>query len=1374
MKVIHFPCGAAANESERKALSHIRNCIESTLGDDEWILLTNLAFSMTHQLQSDEIDIVAIGPPGVRVIEVKHWSPEWVENNAVVVAQEAERVTGKARKIGTTLRKDVADLGKVTGVILLTREARGKSLAGRPVRGVDVWTLREWKEAVGLELGAAPVLRPQQVARLGRILEPRSGVAIDGSLRRFAGYVNLERRTTKDERFHRIYAGVHSSRQDRVILHLYDLSASDAANAETRARREFDALRRLQRYDWAPRILDSFQPAPGYPGEMHFFTVVDPVAPSIEKRMPDASWRVPARLAFARSAAHALQELHGTKVDDEPMIHRNLTRRTLLVRHDNAPTVIGFSHAKIPSDVSVASSGAPVGGWEPETAPEVRAGGLHVAGKAADVYALCSSLTGLFQERDDALSRRAAEVLAAGMAEEPGVRDSLEKLELELARLLGESPPPPPPPPARFWTEDQVVPFQSRHYRVVTRLGSGGVGTTFKVVEIDQSTGQDLGTYVAKVAHDPAAGRRIVGSYGLARSHLGRHAGLSAIFEVAPEWRENEFTALMTWVAGSPVRDFIGVLPLLAEDQGDSGPALARRWLRSVCEALGVLHRNGLVHGDVSPGNLIMSGDDLVLTDYDFTQKIGEPRFAPGTVPYCAPADGSGDCPAQPSDDIYALAASFFHLLFDREPFRYDGAIVKEHGLNWEGIDRGAYAALADFLDRATHPEPKRRFESGADTLEALGTEPADDGEAAATDNPPSVRVEDADNRREERVEHLRSLLQSYPGSRWGNRETRGLDSPFAERTYVDTPLEATLHRDLLARHIRLVVLCGNAGDGKTALLQHLARQFGIDDRASSARILEGRLDDGLVVRMNLDGSASRQGRSADELLDEFMAPFQKGAPDDDIAHLLAINDGRLLEWIERVEERCDNRKGTPLTRALSEQIYAAGELRGEDPDRNAGRHSHLRFISLNQRSLVGGLTPGGDGIGQDFLKRLLDQLYGGTEAASTWAPCRSCSAQERCEVFRANRVFGPDVLADADTPTVRARARARLFEALQAVHLRGETHVTVRELRAALVYILFGVHFCDDYHEGVRADRDDGAPPYWDPAFGPLPAAEIRSGSAPPVLPYWDRAFDPESPGRQGGVLRELVRFDPALEAHPRVDRRLLQESSERTGTYGAHHRGQVLASARRRAYFEWTEQQVDAVTGDRYALGLARGRHFRRFRDLPLDADSRAKVCERLCDGIARLEVLPSQALERPGVVPLRITPRTPTDTAFWVEKPLDRFRIEPDLPPAAEGLDRLHRQASLVYRYMDGREERLRLGAELFHLLWELADGYQLGDVSTDDTFAHLSIFVQRLVREDDRTILAWNPMEEDTIYEINAESGNPQRMVIRQVSRDTARG
>jgi hypothetical protein len=44
--------------------------------------------------------------------------------------------------------------------------------------------------------------------------------------------------------------------------------------------------------------------------------------------------------------------------------------------------------------------------------------------------------------------------------------------------------------------------------------------------------------------------------YSLARSHLGRHPALSAIFEVAREWRENEFAALMTWIEGAPLREF--------------------------------------------------------------------------------------------------------------------------------------------------------------------------------------------------------------------------------------------------------------------------------------------------------------------------------------------------------------------------------------------------------------------------------------------------------------------------------------------------------------------------------------------------------------------------------------------------------------------------------------------------------------------------------------------------------------------------------------------------------------------------------------------------------------------------------------------------
>src|ERR1022692_3504901 len=110
MKVTLFSCGPAANDSEINAFSHMEGRLRSTAGSDEWVLLTNLAFSVTHQLQSDEIDIVAIGPPGVRVIEVKHWSAQWVDENPDRVAREADRVTNKARKIGTTLRKIVPAL----------------------------------------------------------------------------------------------------------------------------------------------------------------------------------------------------------------------------------------------------------------------------------------------------------------------------------------------------------------------------------------------------------------------------------------------------------------------------------------------------------------------------------------------------------------------------------------------------------------------------------------------------------------------------------------------------------------------------------------------------------------------------------------------------------------------------------------------------------------------------------------------------------------------------------------------------------------------------------------------------------------------------------------------------------------------------------------------------------------------------------------------------------------------------------------------------------------------------------------------------------------------------------------------------------------
>ena len=1357
---IHFiPCGPPANESEEKSFDYLKRRLISEASDQEWILLANLALSITQNFKSDEIDLIAIGPGGVKVIEIKHWSGDWISRNQQKVEDEAERLNAKARKVATTLRRKVPDLPFVKGEFLLSQDfSRVKKVVGKDYRGATLYHLNQWKDLIGFD--QPHVLSPPQIASIANALEPRSKVAIDGSLRRLAGYINLELQSPKEDRFHRVYKGKNPASQDRVILHLYDLSADDSPKAEKRARRAFEAIRRLQLYYWAPRILDSFQEVPGYPGEMYFYTLIDPEAPTVEDRREDATWDTRSRIAFAKASLSALKKLHEAD-SDHPLVHRNLTPKTLLVRYDNTPIFTGFEYTRIPTEVSIASSSFPDQLDLAFMAPEVLKSGLAVANPRSDIYSLCATLNTLFDGRGDDMSEQARTALSKGMRERPEDRASLEELGRDFSVLLGESIPAPPPPPARFWTEGQEVKFRGDLYQIVAKLGSGGMGMAFKVIQLDRHTKEELGTYVAKVALDEVKGRQMLRAYTLVRSHLG-YGGLSTVFEVAKEWRENEFVALMKWVPGSSLMDYSGVFALLAEDQqASSGEALAFRWLRESGQALSILHRNGLIHGDVSPRNLIVSGSSLVLTDYDFVQKIGEDRSGPGTMLYAAPSDK-----ASPSDDIFALAASFFHVLFDIEPFDPVDLYRKSKGLQWDQVDDDDYDRLRPFFDKATHPDPSQRFSSVEevfdflDVLEASETSEKEDQqpieeiteeqEAIGEQVPDSDELESAGDAtggaeaspamlKEQRVPWLKFVLQSYPGSRWGNQETRGLDSYFATETYVETALEHTLIQDIQERRVRLVVLCGNAGDGKTALLQHLAEQLGLKRPHSSQRVLERELPDGPLVRMNLDGSASWKGRSSDEILNDFLRPFMDGQPEEDIFHLLAINDGRLLEWIETAEREFGSK---PLFDALRQMLDRKVRVRSSRPG-----HDYIRFINMNERSLVGGIdataNDGQGNIDTTFLHGLIDQLYGGDQAASTWTPCLTCTAQERCEVYKAARIFGPESMPEKADPEVRRRARERLFETLQAVHVRGETHITIRELRAALVYILFGVNYCDDYHNGDQAI----------------------------FLPYWDRAFLADSPARQGEVLSELIRFDPGLEAHPRIDRHLYNQwlASEAQDLTPLEY-NRRLASARRRAYFEWSKRQIEEIAQQPHALGLANGRHLQEFLHLPFASEEeQLRLTKRLCAGISRLEDLPAQALEREGVVPLRIIPRTPTETAFWVEKPLARFQLEADLFPKTEGIEQLHRQASLTYTFENGQKERLRMGYDLFHLLLELADGYQLGDVSSEDTFTRLAIFVQRLVKEDERTLLAWTPVQDERIYQITAEmaqtsDGPRQTMVI----------
>ena len=128
-----------------------------------------------------------------------------------------------------------------------------------------------------------------------------------------------------------------------------------------------------------------------------------------------------------------------------------------------------------------------------------------------------------------------------------------------------------------------------------------------------------------------------------------------------------------------------GVLPLVVEETGEhSAEDLLLRWFADGCKSLSALHQQGMIHGDVSPRNLICDRGSLTLTDYDLVTAAGTRPWGVGAVAYCSPEAQRRE-PLEPSDDFFALASSLFETAFNHAPFPSPyGAIDKSRGLDWQ------------------------------------------------------------------------------------------------------------------------------------------------------------------------------------------------------------------------------------------------------------------------------------------------------------------------------------------------------------------------------------------------------------------------------------------------------------------------------------------------------------------------------------------------------------------------------------------------------------------------------------------------------------------------------------------------------------------
>lgn len=1227
-------------------------------GDGPWVVYTNIMIKGPRDRYL-EVDQLVVGPSGVFVVEVKHWDELYIRDHPEILEDELQRLEMKAKIVSGPVKR--LDRNQwVSGIMLLTKTVG--TIPGITRRYRQVYSHTEWQEALKVEESGR--MDAAAISAMARELGGSSAAMAHGAVRRFGAVINLELISPREDAFHRVYKGVHQTKREKRIVHSYDLSASTHKNPLRLAEREWAAMQELAKHPFVPIIVDSFQALANYAGEIYFFSLVAPDAPTLAERRTDEHWFPADRLQFALRCAEALATMHDGGHTGQPVVHRGLSPSSILVRGSNQPTFTGFQWARLDETSTIATGTDPVVS-DPWMAPEVAAGGLGQASAESDVFSLCESLKTLFEGQSE-LEAQIRDCLELGTTEKASDRCTAAELAEKLKLLAGNSGGQPgvgSGTAPKFWgAGEEIVMDKGERYRVLSVLGRGANGTSYKVVELRK--GEEHGPFVAKVMPDREMGTLAVDAYRRVRPY-SLVSSLASVHEVAAIWDPNQPVALLQWVEGGPLKSYQGIIELQAGEEGISQDELLLGWLEDLCQALAALHRVGYVHGDVSLSNIIVQGRHVVLTDYDTVTRQHEQPVAatPGLRP-----PGAEASPADASYDMYALGVSLFQVMFEPAPTR--PVYAADGGLNWDAVDVAAWPRAAAFVRRATDLDAARRFLDADDGLRLLR-----EGQSMPPADEPFGWHE---------APRLLELLGLYPGSRHGNAETRGLDSAFAEATYIETKLDRVLRQDIQHGDLSLVVLLGNAGDGKTALLQHLVQGLGLTPPRSADRIWQQSLPDGRELMINLDGSASYREKTSAELLDELFEPFHDQDFSPHWVRLVAINSGPLRAWLERF--------------ANGEDTWLTGQLRAALIGQTEVADPRIRVLDLNQRSLVGSLQ---DGVMQaDFLDQMIDVLVDGVESSvDPWASCQTCNAQTWCSPYHSVHT-----LRD---PAKGELVRRQLTQALQAVHHRGTVHITTRELRATVSYVLFGTDTCQEIHE--LADS--------------------------PVRRFATRAFDPGSPQRQGEVLAELALLDPALVAEPEVDRTLLTRGS-----------GSNLELLRRQSYF----------LDDPGAASLVGGAHLDLFRAVGhMSRDETEMLCKSLVRGLSALDDLPQIALEQSGGVSLRVPARTATESVFWVQKPYEGFSLSvPRSNP--RGVPTLHTEVSLAYDYGGGRHEHLDMGLELFSLLLDVEEGLRPGfDLRSADTHARLSIFAQRLAQEQRRHYFAWNPSDSRQVYTVDVD-------------------
>ena len=211
---------------------------------------------------------------------------------------------------------------------------------------------------------------------------------------------------------------------------------------------------------------------------------------------------------------------------------------------------------------------------------------------------------------------------------------------------------------------------QFGHYKVESRLGSGGVGEVYlaRDLRLDRRVAIKI-LNERRVADERARARFRREAQALSRLN---HPNIATIFDF--DQQDGRDFLVMEYIDGMALRD-VGTDGILPADVVRLGTQLA--------EALVAAHGAGVVHLDLKPGNLMLTPDGrLKVLDFGIARlqtpddastgtdgyETGTAANAAGTPPYMAPEQVAAG-PVDARTDIYAAGATLYELATGRRVF---------------------------------------------------------------------------------------------------------------------------------------------------------------------------------------------------------------------------------------------------------------------------------------------------------------------------------------------------------------------------------------------------------------------------------------------------------------------------------------------------------------------------------------------------------------------------------------------------------------------------------------------------------------------------------------------------------------------------------